>query len=290
MSVKIDPINRNIPAAWKNDSEIERFVTHLIKQVHDLRKYAMSSTLFLQDVAEGSIEGYSPFSRFGYNDAVPSGSASVISGTNGAAPYLPNTAVTVAAKSTSPNDTAAGSGAQSIVVTGVDGSFLEVTAEITMNGTSESTATVQTFLRVDDAYIKETGTQFGSNAGDITILASGGGTTFLTIKTGVGVAHSSVYTTRANQELYIYDVHFSVAAAKEVAFIGWAIQNADDVVTPFPGKRGTKRWPGIVGAMDFSYKNSPIRIPQKTDIWAAGQSSAGTASATLEYIGILKTV
>lgn len=88
-------------------------------------------------------------------------------------PWL-TTATLLEAVSASANDTAAGTGARTIVINALDGNYKEVAIPVTMNGTT-AVAISTPILRINSVIVATNGTG-RRNAGQITIRDAGGGT------------------------------------------------------------------------------------------------------------------
>lgn len=233
----------------------------------------------------GRVPGFEPERKFGANINV--GTAEVaLSRTGGTAPYMPTTATTIEVLSDSANDTAAGSGIRTVRVEGLDGSFNEVFEVVTLNGVTPVVST-QTFIRVFRCFGVTCGTYGGSAAGTITVRASGGGTTFVTLNTETGQTQTTHYCVPARKTLVLFDVHMTPETAKSVTFRLYSRRNADQVSAPFAPRRLSYAWYGVAGPADFTYYESPFIFPEKTDVWMTAQTSTGSAQCSGEYIYML---
>lgn len=194
--------------------------------------------------------------------------------------------------SSSVNDAAAGTGARTIVVEGLDSDFVKCSATITMNGTSASTATTQTFMRVHRAYVATCGayasSTTGSHSGNITIRVAGAGAIQIYLPIAdvqVGQSQVARYTVPAGCTAYLVHAFFSVDSNKSATF--WMMRrfNADTVTEPFGTKRVIDTFDGINQPFSRQWE-APIKLDEKTDIWVAAKA-AGTgtnASAAFDLI------
>ena len=107
-------------------------------------------------LANGNIPGAKAIHKFGYNALVGTTIEDIIA-TSGLYTWL-QSPVQLEAISTEAADTAAGAAAQQVTVQGLDANWLECEATIEMNGTSASTATSQTFIRIHRAFVSRVGT------------------------------------------------------------------------------------------------------------------------------------
>ena len=124
---------------------------------------------------------------------------------------LPTAAVSMEVVSDSANDTAAGTGARTVLVNYLDTDFVAKSATITMNGTT-GVAMPEAVRRRNGMVILTTGTNpRGTNAGNISLRATGGaGATYGYIRAGAGFEQSSLYTVPAGRTLDVLDVLVSV--------------------------------------------------------------------------------
>lgn len=187
------------------------------------------------------------------------------------------------------NDTAAGSGAREITVQGLNASFESISETIATNGTSASTSTSASFIRIHKCFVSSAGTYSdgvsGSNAGDILIETTGGvlmdaiGATF-------GRSQSAVYTIPAGKTGYLVSFESSVESTKSATVRLYKRENADDTSSPFSGKQLLQVFSGLAGTAEHRH-SVYIALPAKTDVWVTAQKdSAGTtaAQAALEII------
>lgn len=118
------------------------------------------------------------------------------------------TASTLSVVSTSANDTAAGTGARTILISGLNSAYAPITEVVTLNGLTP-VITTNSFLRINLC----TTTSSGSgevNAGDISVNVSGGGALQALLRAGYGFNRSAVYTVPAGNTLFITNSTFAV--------------------------------------------------------------------------------
>lgn len=111
--------------------------------------------------------------------------------------------------SASANDTAAGTGARTFTIQGLDANYNPLSETITMNGTTP-VQTVGTYLRVNSLMIASAGSG-GTNAGDVTLRVTGAGATQAIARAGYGFAKSAIYTVPTGFQLLVTDLLFGVA-------------------------------------------------------------------------------
>ena len=241
---------------------------------------------YLLEQALGNYAGQSVRRKFGHNPAV-STSAEVISilSTASYAGFL-TAATTVRIKAGGDgNDTAAGSGAQAIVVEGLDDNFDVASEAIATAGASASSATTASFRRVHRAYVTNVGTYHGSNVAAITIENSGGGTDLVQIGAAIGQTEIAVDTVPAGYTDYLSLLQVDADSSKAVTVSLYQCQDADDVSTPFTGKRLIIRLSGVTGHVECPFTKYVV-LPEKTDVWAEGIVAATSAEVTVGFSSI----
>lgn len=242
---------------------------------------------YYHEVAEGNIFGRTSFTKIGFSASVGT-SAIVISGANSSIPYLPTSAVNIEVLSASSVDTSTGSGVISILVTGLSSSFNEISEAITLSGSSP-VASVNKFIRVYTAISIACGTYRGTNAGDITIRGSSGGTTFTIIPSGTGNALTSHYTVPSGKTLFLHNFFAAIEGNKSVSLTFWVGAAADVVSVPFVPILGAGKSGGLSAIFEQTFTGLAGPIPEKTDIWVTGVAASATAAVTVEYSCILKS-
>jgi len=120
---------------------------------------------FALEVAKGNIPNHSGVNKFGFNDAVGT-SFETIWYEGGLYPWI-TTATTLTVESSSVNDTAAGTGAQTVQLSGLDVNYDPLEETVTLNGTTQVTTT-NTFYRIHRARVLTAGST-GGLVGDIYI-------------------------------------------------------------------------------------------------------------------------
>jgi hypothetical protein len=106
--------------------------------------------------------------------------------------------------SSSASDTAAGTGARSFTISGLDTNYNPLSETVTLNGVTP-VVTVGTYLRVNSLMIATSGSG-QTNAGNVTLRVQGAGATQAIAAAGFGYAKSSIFTVPAGQTLLVTDV------------------------------------------------------------------------------------
>lgn len=237
-------------------------------------------------VSLGLAPGWEAFRAFG-RDAISSASATYIASIGGAGPWAPATDAALEVLSASANDTAGGTGAQQIVVAGLDNAFSPITETVVLAGIAP-VALTKRFIRMLRAWVVVSGAYRGSNIGNIAVRLAGGGASVGLIAAGYGQTQLSGYCVPRGYSLLVTDVHLTETATQPANFIFWQATNAFDVTAPYAdGKRVVNEYDGIQNAIDFNYSECPIMFAEGTDVWLTGQTVASNGSASVEYCGFL---
>jgi hypothetical protein len=240
-----------------------------------------SSFDYAINISAGAVEGVSYIEKFGMNVDVDSNKETIWDG-GGIYSYVASPE-TVAITSSSGNDSAAGTGARTVEIQGLNSAYEVVTETLTVGGS----AGTQTFIRIFRAVVKSAGTS-GVNEGVISITSSSTSTVLASIgvdgtgsnAAGRGQTFMSLYTVPAGKTAYL--TQWTVGAGKQntdaVAFIlarpfGQTAWNSKDIIT--------------VSATTYSkdYK-IPLQFTEKTDIEVRAYSTTNNSlvSSTFNLI------
>lgn len=122
--------------------------------------------------AAGQVRGVETKAQVGFNDSIGS-TLEDIWPPGGLLIYLDN-AENMDVSSTSTDDALLGTGAQRVLIKGLDFEFLEIEEELDLNGTTIVT-TVNKYIRMESCRVIAAGIG-GENAGDISLIANLSGT------------------------------------------------------------------------------------------------------------------
>jgi len=231
---------------------------------------------FALQVARGQIPGHSAISIFGYNPDVDTTEESIWPD-GGTVPH-PTVASVLKISSSSTDDTSAGTGARTVTIVGLDGSYNQVSESITLNGQT-AVNTTNSYLYVNGFYVASTGSG-GANAGNINA-----GTGVVTA--GVpAVLYDIIATGYNNRTTAHYCVPAGYTGYLTTGVITTGQASGSTSVTAFLKQHGQD---GIVrvGAVstlnngsvqyDFSY---PYIISEKNCVGASAIGSAANNSAS----------
>lgn len=243
---------------------------------------------FLIEVAKGNVAGHSLVRKFGFNDSVNSTLAPI---TDGAVYQTPTSAISLELVSSDANDTAAGTGARSVYIEGLDASFALQTETVSMAGTGAA-ALANSYTRIFRMYVATSGTyatsSTASHAGTITLRVSGGGATWATIGTSaggfpLGQTEIGCYTIPAGKTAYLLSFSTEIESTKTPNVLWFQRQNADDVSAPVDAMRIFHRTNVVAGGDEHVYPSGFFSFPAKTDMGAMGYVGTGTAAVSVNF-------
>jgi hypothetical protein len=173
-------------------------------------------------------------------------------------------------------DDASGTGARTITVEGLDSSFNEISSVITTAGASASAATSNSYIRLNNCYVKTVGSG-AKNAGNIDIEETGSSTLLGRISAELGVSETMVYTVPRGKTAFIDGLYASrsnsVTSTVHVKIRDAFGSGPTKVVAAFGG----------VGVIFPISLQGVIEVPEMHDIWVdAFTGSTDSITATLD--------
>jgi hypothetical protein len=199
-----------------------------------------------------------------------------------------STAATFTLSSTSANDAAAGTGARTVLISGVGADWVRQTETVTLNGLT-GVSTAKTWMIIHRLEVITAGSS-GWHEG--TVYAGTGTITtgkpavveaLLSRAGGIGENRSEMgfFPVPADHELLLLDASTGVTSNKQLTAGLYVKPNIPDGVFSVRGKRNSLAVP-IVEEL-----RTPARIPEKTIIEARGFVDAGDADVTFDFQAIL---
>ena len=163
-------------------------------------------------ISKGHTKGHRTLYKFGYNPDV-NGDEETVWEQGGDYPWL-DSAVTMFVSSTSVNDTSGGSGANTILIQGLDENYVEIEETITLNGQTQ-VATQLSYLRIYRAFVTLAGSS-GTSGGIIYIGSSGatGGVPNGTVYANLSIGNQTqiaASTVPAGHTLYLDEININAA-------------------------------------------------------------------------------
>ena len=168
--------------------------------------------------------------------------------------------------SASANDAAAGTGVRTVEITYLNGSYVEQTETLTLNGTTPVNTVATNIFRVNRMRALTVGSG-GSAAGAISLTNTAGTVTYDIIPATFVSSRKAIHTTHAGATLYIAHWQTSSGAATGSHFTITSLRASTFSSTPAA--------PGIFASLDEvgTLNNSanislpiPVRIPPMTDV------------------------
>ena len=237
------------------------------------------------EIAKGNVAGTKAINKFGHNPSVTTGTdPEDVWGGGGLYAFYPTTAQSLELVSDSTDDDAAGIGALTVQVYGLDENFLEVDETVILDGIVPVALTENTYIRMYRAIVLTAGTS-ETNVGNIFIQIAAGGTVGAYIGAGDGQTQQAIYTVPEGKSAYFTKGYVGISKAGGAAaasaefkwkarpnngYIGaWQTQGQMEVVTS-----GSSHW-----QYEYGVPNGPI--PARTDI----RIECVEVSATLGVVG-----
>lgn len=231
---------------------------------------AKLNALAARDVSLSTVLGRAAAGQtvrvMGYNNASSANWAQSSYGANST--YL-TSAVAVRAHSYNANDTAAGAGARTVRIEGLDANGAEVSETVSLAGVGYSGYTTQTFLRINKAVVASAGTNFGLNYDRIAIEdasanvlrvigfaeTSTPGATY-----GAGVSTDGCYSVPAGYTAYVAGAGVYSSTSGE-----WALYKHSFGTAVEPRIRLCEWYKPSTGQMVVEF-TTPFVVTEKTDI------------------------
>jgi len=245
-------------------------------QISSITRVGKTEPFALQ-VARGQISWHYPQFKFGFNPDVDNALETVWA-EGGLYGYL-SAASVLKVSSSSTDDAAAGTGARTVQLYGLDADYNEINEIVTLNGQT-SVNSVNSFLRINRMVIRSAGSG-EINAG--VVYAGTGAVTsgvpankYATIAVGDGQTLMALWTVPAGYTAYLFQTHVTAACTTSNKLL-----TATIVARPFGEVFQVKDKFGIQidgGDINQIY-HFPIKFDEKTDIEVRAISDAGSANA-----------
>lgn len=249
---------------------------------HNLSPPSVSSE-FGMAVAWGLTKGYTRVAAFGHNPSIDTTSTPEDIWTGGGLYPWMTSATNLEIVSTDVNDTSAGTGARTILISGLDINYVAVTQTVTLNGTT-AVALATPMFRVNSMLVLTSGTNH-VNVGNINLRDSGGGTLRSMIGANIGITQQAPYTVPAGFTLQVLSIYN--------ALTGNGTGRTADLSTFFKTSVGAQRLPITLSTSDGNpYRHDAvpgIMVSEKTDFSMQCPNVSNNGSAvTSAWLGILR--
>ena len=205
------------------------------------------------DIARGFYNNVTPVNIFGFNRTIGISFETVMNDGGGIYTF-PASAMTMDLVS---------SAADTCVVrlVGLDTDWLPISEDITLTGTTPVTST-KSFLRINFCYVVS-----GTQSGNVTV--SNSGTTYAYIEAETGYAQAGIYSTGANESLYITSVSFLSGTVNSNKYLTGRVYKKTN------GSAIMRFWEATwaIGQVNYSVP-VPFKIEPKTDFAFEAKSSS----------------
>jgi len=247
-----------------------------------------TSEPFELQVARGQITGHKTVFKFGYNNDIKTAKETIWE--QGGLYSYPPSATVMTISSSSANDTAAGTGARTVEVFGLDGDFNEINEVVTLNGQTPVNTT-KSYFRINRGIVRSAGSG-GANAG--TIYAGTGTVTtgvpaniYLSINgDGDNQTLMGLWTVPAGYTAFLTKMSLSTGTSTQTP----AILNASLVARPYGEVFQIKERFTLTDGAHEQFYTFPLRFTEKTDLEMRAFSSSGSVnfdvSASMEFVYI----
>lgn len=253
-----------------------------MSEIASIARYGTTEPFHLQ-VTRGQVAWHDAVTVWGYNPDVDQ-TLETVWGDGGIIAFI-GAAATMNVSSTSTDDAAAGTGARTIVIQGLDANHSPISETVTLNGQTTVVTTKQ-YLHINYIYVATTGSG-KANAGQI-FIGSGvntlgvPATVYGAIYTGLNASTTACYTVPAGYTAYVVNGGVSVGqpsgsnGATSYLLTRDPVNDIARVVAAATFNNG-------VAEYDFKL---PLKIPEKYSIEARafGASNNNAVSAHFQII------
>lgn len=235
-------------------------------------------------ISRGHSTGYRTLYKFGYNPDV-NGTEETVWAEGGNYLWL-SSAVTMFVSSSSVNDASGGTGANTILIQGLDGDYKEIEETITLNGQTQVT-TQLSYLRVYRAFVTLAGSG-GTSGGTIYVAASGSssgvptGTVYASLALG-NQTQIAAYTVPSGYTLYVDEINFTAALSTANKRVNASFHTRD-----FGSNVFRARFVNVLQSnqlkQEFKY---PQPFPEKTDMECRVYTDSTNNPIAASFQGVL---
>jgi len=238
---------------------------------------------FEVNLARGGLIAHKSAFVFGFNSDI-NGTEETI-WTKGGIYQYPTVASTMTLSSTSANDASAGTGARTVLVSGLDADYNEVTETVALNGQT-GVSTTNSYLRINDIRVITAGST-GAAEGTISIgtgtITSGvPANVYSEIVTSDNHSLDSVWTVPAGYTAYVYRGTVSSGTANSNQYVTARLMVRPYGQVLFTAAKITLQ----TGFIEFDF-GIPVIVPEKSDIEtravSSGSNNVVSATYTIMY-------
>ena len=228
-------------------------------------------------VSRDQITGHSRVFQFGINSSVPAAASPATIWGLSTTYAFPAAATVMKVSSGSANDAAAGTGARTVLITGLNASYVVISETVILNGQT-AVNTTNSYLRINSMEVLTDGS--GATAAGIIYIGTGTVTTgvpanvYGLISVGYNTSTQAVYTVPAGYTAYVSSYTFTsaYASATPVSCSGFFVTYTGSIPVIEASARMNSG-----NAFDRHFDN-PLPIAAQTDIEMKCSASTGSVA------------
>jgi hypothetical protein len=238
---------------------------------------------FELQVARGQVDGHKALFKFGINGDVGTSVETVWA--QGGTYVYPAAATVMKISSSSADDAAAGTGARTIAIFGLDADYNEISETVTLNGQT-AVNTTNSFLRISRMYVVTAGsgaTAAGTiYAGTGTVTSGVPATIYGMVAIGANQTQMAFWTVPAGYTLYLMGLFYTSANTNANAWTNFQL-----IQRSLGGVFRQQSSSRVPGNGDFVVDlHTPIAFAEKTDIEVRAVASTSPSNVSAEFEGI----
>ena len=234
-------------------------------------------------VARGQVDGHKALFKFGINGDVGT-SVETVWAQGGTYAY-PASATVMKISSSSADDAAAGTGARTISIAGLDANYNEISETVILDGQT-AVNTVNSYLRISRMFVVTAGsgaTAAGTiYAGTGTVTSGVPATVYGMIALNANQTQMAFWTVPAGYTLYLTGLFYTSGNTNANAWTNFQL-----IQRPLGGVFRQQSSSRVPGNGDFVVDlHTPIAFTEKTDIEVRAVASTSPSNVSAEFEGI----
>ena len=238
---------------------------------------------FELQVARGQVDGHKALFKFGINGDVGTSVETVWA--QGGTYVYPASATVMKISSSSADDAAAGTGARTISIAGLDANYNEISETVILDGQT-AVNTVNSYLRISRMFVVTAGsgaTAAGTiYAGTGTVTSGVPATVYGMIALNANQTQMAFWTVPAGYTLYLTGVFYTSGNTNANAWTNFQL-----IQRPLGGVFRQQSSSRVPGNGDFVVDlHTPIAFTEKTDIEVRAVASTSPSNVSAEFEGI----
>ena len=238
---------------------------------------------FELQVARGQVDGHKTLFKFGINGDVGTSVETVWA--QGGTYVYPASATVMKISSSSADDAAAGTGARTISIAGLDANYNEISETVILDGQT-AVNTVNSYLRISRMFVVTAGsgaTAAGTiYAGTGTVTSGVPATVYGMIALNANQTQMAFWTVPAGYTLYLTGLFYTSGNTNANAWTNFQL-----IQRPLGGVFRQQSSSRVPGNGDFVVDlHTPIAFTEKTDIEVRAVASTSPSNVSAEFEGI----